>query len=66
MEVAWKATTKSIEINFLYALVLYIVFTTLLETKSFFIKLDVPLFFLDVDPQHSCLFLVFVPNYATG
>lgn len=60
MEVAWKATTKSIEMNFLCALVLYIIFTTLLETKEFLIKVDAPLFFFsDVGPQHSCHFVLF-------
>lgn len=45
MEVSWKATTKSIEMNFLYALVLHIIFPTLLETKEFLIKVNVSLFF---------------------
>lgn len=66
MEMSWKATTKNVEMNFLYALVLHIVLPTLLETTEFLIKVDVPIFFSDVDLQHSCLFLVFVPHYATG
>lgn len=45
MEVSWKATTNSIKMIFLDALVLHIIFPTLLETKEFLIKLDVSLLF---------------------
>lgn len=45
MEVSWKATTNSIKMIFLDALVLHIIFPTLLETKEFLIKVDVSLLF---------------------
>lgn len=45
MEVSWEATTNSTKMNFLDALVLHIIFPTLLETKEFLIKVDVSLLF---------------------
>lgn len=48
MEASWKATTKNVEMNFLYALVLQNIFPTLLETKEFLIKVDVPLIFFQM------------------
>lgn len=66
MEVSWKATTNSIKMIFLDALVLHIIFPTLLETKEFLIKVDVSLLFQMWVLSTVAFFFVFVPHYATG
>lgn len=60
MEVSWKATTNSTEMNFLYALVLHIIFPTLLGTKEFPIKAGVPLLFQMRILSTAAFFLLFL------
>lgn len=69
LQVSRKATTKGIEIHFLYTLVSHNnSFPTLLETRAFIHGSKCCPVVSDVGGQHSCLVFLssFVPDYTTG